>query len=722
MLRFIFTFSIFIWSVTAYPQNHWEAIVLASDNWQYLPATSAPPSGWNQPVFDASSWQTGPGGIGYGDGDDATIIPAINSVYLLRTFQVNSLNDILECHLDVDYDDGFVAYLNGIEIARSSNVTETIPVFNSVLTDGHEAFMYQGGKPVRFIFETSMLQEGDNLLALQFINQGINSSDLTAIVFLNALVAGETLQYNETADYFLPPYGFSEGDLPIVKINTQGIEIPDEPKITATMGIIDNPNGLNQPTDAPNEYDGFIGIETRGSSSQMFEKKNYGLETRDSLGANNNVSLLGMPADNDWVLHGPYSDKSLMRNVLTFYLGNSMGRYAPRTRFCELFINENYTGVYVLMEKIKKDKNRVNIATLNPDEISGDDLTGGYILSIDRAEDFWISPYPGMNGWGEIVINYIYPDYADMPAVQRDYIRNYVTSFENTLNSSQFANPETGYAAYIDVASFIDYFLINELSKNVDAYRLSAFMYKDKDSKNGKLTMGPLWDFNLAFGNADYYDGWNTSGWMYESVAEGDYFQPPYWWERLLEDPLYRGQLKQRWNQLRAGVFSVNTIHNYIDSVADRINNAQQRNFETYPILDQYVWPNAFVGGSYPAEIEYLKSWISSRLTWMDSEIANFETINTLYENSLANNNISLYPNPFTTSTSLKFMLDNASPVTLHVYNYLGQLVFETKLEGHTGANEIEITASQLAYKNGLYLYTLNVGTGIKTSGRFVLQ
>ncbi len=723
MRRFILALLPLLWSVSVFTQSHWEAIVLAGDNWQYLPATSAPPSGWNQVGFNASAWQTGPGGFGYGDDDDATILPAVNSVYLLRAFQITNLSDILECHLDVDYDDGFVAYLNGIEIARSSNVTQPVPVFNSVLSDGHEAAMYQGGLPVRFIFEASMLQEGNNLLAIQFINQGTNSSDLTAIAFLNALISGETLQYNETADYFHPPYGFSSGNLPIVKITTQGgSEIQDEPKITATLGIIDNPSGLNQVNDTPNVYNGPIGIEIRGSSSQSFQKKNYGFETRDSLGANNNVSLLGLPKENDWVLHGPYSDKSLMRNALTFHLGNAMGRYAPRTRFCELILNNNYSGVYLLMEKVKKDKNRVDISTLNPIDITGDDLTGGYLLSIDRGEDFWVSPITAANGWGQIVINYVYPDFATMPAVQRDYIRNYVTTFENSLQDEQFTDPLTGYSAYIDVASFIDFFLINELSKNVDAYRLSTFFYKDKDSKGGKLTMGPLWDFNLSFGNADYYDGWNTSGWMFESVDVGDGFQPPFWWERLMEDPRFTGQLKQRWNELRTSTFSVNYIHHYIDSIANRIDAAQQRNFEAYPILGQYVWPNAFVGGSYVAEIGYLKNWIGSRISWMDAEIANFETLNATPENSLAANNISLYPNPFTTRASLKFSLENAFPVTLKVYNTLGQLVFETSLEGQIGTNEIEITALQLAYKKGLYLYTLDAGAGMKASGRIVLQ
>ena len=182
---------------------------------------------------------------------------------------------------------------------------------------------------------------------------------------------------------------FSSSNLPIVILDTEGQDIPDEPKITARMQIIDNgPNTRNSVLDTPTGYDGFIGIELRGSSSQAFPKKQYGVETRDEAGDNLNVSLLGMPEENDWVLYAPYSDKSLMRNVLAYELARRMGRYASRTRFVEVVLNGDYQGVYVLMEKIKRDRNRVDINNLKEDEISGDDLTGGYLIRIDRRDGF----------------------------------------------------------------------------------------------------------------------------------------------------------------------------------------------------------------------------------------------------------------------------------------------------------------------------------------------
>ncbi|MCB0286914.1 MAG: CotH kinase family protein, partial [Calditrichaeota bacterium] len=213
---------------------------------------------------------------------------------------------------------------------------------------------------------------------------------------------------------------FTSSNLPIVVINTNGQTIPDEPKITVNMGIIWNENGQrNFLSDPFNHYDGLIGIEIRGSSSQMFPKKQYGFETRDADGEDLDVELLGMPEESDWILHAPYSDKSLMRNVLAYDFANRMGRYASRTHYCELVLNGEYMGVYILMEKIKRDDNRVNIKKLDEDEISGVDLTGGYIIKIDKPD------VPGTGGWyspfrpyenAPQMINYLYetPDAEDI--------------------------------------------------------------------------------------------------------------------------------------------------------------------------------------------------------------------------------------------------------------------------------------------------------------------
>ena len=152
-------------------------------------------------------------------------------------------------------------------------------------------------------------------------------------------------------------------------IDTYGAEIPDDPRIPAHMGIVNNQSGINHIDDPFNDYDGNITIERRGNSSQWNDKTPYRFETVDEQGENNNVELLGMPQENDWVLYAPWQDKTMIRNVLIYKLSNQLGRYASRTRFVELFLNNEYKGVYVLMEKIKRDNERISISKLEPDEI-----------------------------------------------------------------------------------------------------------------------------------------------------------------------------------------------------------------------------------------------------------------------------------------------------------------------------------------------------------------
>ena len=179
---------------------------------------------------------------------------------------------------------------------------------------------------------------------------------------------------------------FTSSNLPIVIINTGGKTIVDEPRISADMGIIWNGAGKrNALSDPMNNFNGKIGIEIRGSSSQQFPKKSYGLETKNSSQVTTDYPLLDMPAENDWVLYAPYSDKTMIRDVFTYTLDAKLGHWSPRCRFVELFLNGNYEGVYVLMEKIKRNKNRVEIAKLKNTDTSGEDLTGGYIIKIDKT-------------------------------------------------------------------------------------------------------------------------------------------------------------------------------------------------------------------------------------------------------------------------------------------------------------------------------------------------
>jgi hypothetical protein len=409
-----------------------------------------------------------------------------------------------------------------------------------------------------------------------------------------------------------------------VAIHTNGNTIVDEPKIMATMRMTFQETTV---------YEGTIGIEYRGCSSQWFDKKSYGFETWDERGQDIDVPLAGFPEEEDWILYGPFSDKSLLRNVIIYALSNEIGRYATKTAFAELRLNGSYEGIYVLMEKIKRDQNRVAISKL-----SAEDVTGGYILKIDKTCGDGVtgeaeyteaiafpSEYDGNgdpDGERKIQFLYDYPDPELVGAAQRAYIQQYIHDFESSLMAADFADPTTGYRQYIDVDSFIDHFLLNELSRNPDAYRLSAFLHKDR---GGKLTMGPIWDFNLAFGNVDYCSAWETNDWAYRfnDYCPNDRWQVPFWWERLLEDPEFVSALQTRWRTLRQGAFSLSSIESIMEDWKTMLEEAGAlgRNYLRWNVLGTYVWPNRFIGQTYDEEYEYLRQWIAERLTWMDGAI-----------------------------------------------------------------------------------------------------
>nr|HMT30443.1 CotH kinase family protein [Bacteroidia bacterium] len=299
------------------------------------------------------------------------------------------------------------------------------------------------------------------------------------------------------------PFVFTSSDLPIVVINTNGQTILDDPKIIVHMGIIDNGVGIrNYLSDPYNNYDGNIGIEIRGSWSQTFPQKQYGFETLNSLNVETDTSILGMPPESDWILNAPYNDKTCMRNVLAYDIANKTGHYASRSRFCELVINNDYKGIYIMLEKIKRDSSRVDISKLLTTDTTGADLTGGYIFKIDKpiggTAPGWNSQYDGIPGT-KIHFQYEYPDFDSIAPQQKTYIRSYVDSFEFALNATWFTNPDSGYKKFIDLQSFVDYFILNETTKNVDAYRNSTFLYKKKITKGNKLFIGPAWDYNVGF-------------------------------------------------------------------------------------------------------------------------------------------------------------------------------------------------------------------------------
>ncbi|MCL5282209.1 MAG: CotH kinase family protein, partial [Planctomycetes bacterium] len=369
----------------------------------------------------------------------------------------------------------------------------------------------------------------------------------------------------------------------------------------------------------PIDFVGPASINVRGKSSAGFAKKQYHIETQDGQGRDKKVSILGFPPESDWVLQGMYSDKSLMRNVLPYQWSNELGQWAAHTRFIELFLNSDdsavtmsdYIGVYVFMENIKVGSNRVDVAKLGPGDNTEPAISGGYLIAKDKVdpEDQSFTTGRGLS------LVFKDPIGPHLSQAQKDWIKNYVNTFEAALYGANFTDPINGYAQFIDVGSFIDNHIIVELSKNIDGFRLSTYYHKDR---NGKLVMGPVWDYDLSLGNANYNDGWHATGWYYSLLGDGDY---PYW-RRLFEDPEFRLRYADRWFGLRRNLFTTNRLLGIVADYATLLDEPAARNYARWPTLGTYVWPNWFIAQTYREEITWMQGWLAERLTWMDRQIA----------------------------------------------------------------------------------------------------
>jgi hypothetical protein len=531
---------------------------------------------------------------------------------------------------------------------------------------------------------------------------------------------------------------FESTNLPLIVINTNGGIIVDDPKITANMKIIYNGySQRNYATDPGNIYDGFVGIEIRGSYSATLPQKPYGFETRDSLGNNLSVPILNMPAENDWVLIANYNDKTFMRNTLAFDLFVKMGHYQPHTQICEVILNDEYQGIYVLTEKIKRDKNRVSISKLTATDTSGDDLTGGYIIKIDNPDgtdtDYWYSKYeaidcPGTGRYPFFV--YSYPKPEDIVNPQKQYIQGFVSSIDSILRSPNWADSLEGYRAYLDVESFIDYSIVGEVSRNVDTYKKSAFFYKDKASIDNRLHAGPVWDFDWAWKNINECEVnvTNGSGWTYliSSVCRS-WPVPPGWMVKLLQDTNFTNELHTRYSRLRETILSEEYVNQYIDSIHTLVEEAQTRHYQKWPILGINVGTPEIDAQptTYDGEITKFKNWISMRLTWLDANMPGRDLQDTgVQDRGTTPKYFMLFqnhPNPFNPATVINYELPVTSHVVIKVYDLLGReaaiLVNEVKSAGY---HSVDFSASALT--SGVYFYRITAGMFTQTKKMILIK
>ncbi|WP_295098870.1 CotH kinase family protein [uncultured Fibrobacter sp.] len=470
-------------------------------------------------------------------------------------------------------------------------------------------------------------------------------------------------------------------DLPIVFIDTKNkcLDQNVTEKIPATMSVLDA--ATNNVADSAKGTHYNIGIKVRGQSSAKFPKPGYSVEIRDEKGEGMDVSMFGLPPADDWVFHGPYVDKSLMRNALAHWLFRQAGHYSPRTKHFDLYINGVYRGVYVLIEKIKRGKYRVNVSKLKETDVSGDDVTGGYIWAFDKTgtntggmgnEDINKEGFKTADGLNVIMH---YPKKENLQQQQQAYLKKYLEDLENLFKNGKNGS---GYENYVDMTSALDYVLHEEVTNNSDSYWCSFFLHKPKESKGGKVTLGPAWDFNLAMSNGSQPENggnnnggnngfnWNmwggggqgaggmgssgTTGWQIESTMKTGMsgLKIPNWLLGMWKDSHYQSELKKRWAELRSGVWHTKTMDVYLDSMKTYLTKAADRNFKRWPNLgkssgqgdsdpqpmkycnqgggQQGMWSMNMPMGGYNAdtwdgEFEHLRKKMKERMKWMDQQL-----------------------------------------------------------------------------------------------------
>jgi hypothetical protein len=517
--------------------------------------------------------------------------------------------------------DAYLGEVEALKFSHNSGLHDQ-PFFVTIATETEDSTIYYTlngynplepnlrGSPIGIVYTGPILIDQSTSLRAQATKTGWKPSSLQTQVYT-----------------FLDPdvQDFSS-NLPIIIIETYGqtIEYSARPVYKRSSVVVVEPDDASgrAAISGPCDFSGRGGFRVRGrSSSFLWPKMQYALEIWDQYDDDESVSVLGLPRESDWILLGPYSDKTLMRTVLPYQWSNEIGRYATRTRFVEMFLDtddrflsyDDYLGVYLFMEKIKRDDNRVAIKELAPAHNDEPEITGGYILRKDWAESPHFDTVTGME------LEYREPKAEEISEPQKDYIKGYIDEFETVLYGGNFRDPVDGYAKYIDVDSFIDHHLLTEMPKNGDGYYHSTFMFKDR---GGKLELGPLWDYNLSMGNFGSGTLSSPLDWYYPVRSENGTHK---WFIRLFEDLEFRLRTADRWFDLRENVFSNSKLLADIDGYALLLDEAQVRNFARWDILGQqidYNPPGWRDRDTFQKEVDWLKTWLEDRLAWMDQAIA----------------------------------------------------------------------------------------------------
>jgi hypothetical protein len=553
------------------------------------------------------------------------------------------------------------------------------------------------------------LVAGENVIAVQVLNDSASGSDLYFNLRLYVAQGGNYDIYNNAYRY-KKQYAVDSVGFPLVIIETDEYGIPyRNVRVKALMGIIDNgEDEYNTPSDSCNVFYGPVDIEVRGQSSAEFPKRSYRFELKDEYDGDSNVTLLGMPANDDWILFGPFHDKAQFRNKMMFDLGRKLGHYQPRSEFCEVILNGEFIGLYAITETIKRGDDRVDIARLRVTEISGIDVTGGYILKYDKPNGFQID----------------YPKPHDLQPEQNDYIIDYMKKYNAMVFTDDFWDSAKGFRRYVDEVSLVDYMIMTEFCKNGDGYVVSTYFSKDRADRDDRLHFGPLWDHDLVFGNTIFQEGNLTDGWQFEYPNPTEYI----YIKRFLEDEAFAELFKSRWHMARESFLSNENLEFYIDSMVNYLAGPVQRNYEVWPVIGEDIFHPNYISTSYENEIYNMSSWIYERLAWIDDNIDNIyydTTYYATYLQELAGSifDFGIYPNPISNFATLTFLTERELPVSLTIFTMSGQKIYKQELLLENGYMEVSLTSEVIAAMNpGVYIIRVSSRNQFITNRKFVKQ
>ncbi len=661
------------------------------------------PEGWNLPGLDDSGWAEVSGTLGYdqkamptfGDliaTDVGELMQGKNaSIFLRYPIVVGAGDQPKLVRLLVQYESGFVAYLNGVEVARRNADATRV---NSQAVSPRPVDEALEVEEISLAGASDLFVEGVNILAFQAMNDSFRSEDF---LFVPRLESVSLTSVGETPRYFAaptpglpnPPSGQSgiapepmfsvrsthfvgemtieltappetsihfttDGSVPtqdsplytqpLVRTTTTRIrartygpdlvpsEIDEESYLAIAADAADfssnlpifvistfgggiflngqtpmhlqlvEPDGTGRATlDAGRSIAARGIIKQRGTSTRDNPKKSLGVEIQNDRGEDRDVAFFDMPEESDWVLYAPFQDRSLSRNAFMYRLSRQVGRYAVRTRFCEVFTStsndqvslDDYVGLYVFMEKIKRGPERVDVEALGPDDNAEPEVTGGYMVKIDPVD-------AGDTGFGVAGIDlaWVYPKEAEVTPEQAAWFVGHLRDFSDALVSENVGDLQLGYPAFIDVDSWIDHHILNELSRNADGFKKSSYFFKRRGQK---LEYGPIWDFNISLGVRGTPDSW----------SEVRFFG---WWQYLLEDRAFLERYVERWHELRRGPLSTENVNALLDEVVEEIGaEAARRNFE------RWTPPETFI--SWDDEVQHIRDWLNPRLEWADGSL-----------------------------------------------------------------------------------------------------